>query len=636
MNPTDTVTPSQQALAEGFARRLVRWARAIHPEFAAVEVVSEAARQVCLAMGDGHACTDLSLLSGRLGREPAAIEAILLESRVVGRPDDREPLPLVLDAEGRLYLYRYFDYERRLAAALLRLAKRPAGRVEVPPAARTTLAELFGTSDTPAADWQKIAAALALLGRLTIISGGPGTGKTTTVVNLLACLLAAQPECRIALAAPTGKAAARLLAALQERAEQLPAALRQALPQSASTIHRLLGVLPQGGFRHHAEHPLAVDVLVVDEASMLDLALAVRLVEAIPPGARLILLGDKDQLAAVEAGAVFSELAADPRLSPATIDQLAELTATPPEAIASPPCVRPTPLHDRVLWFSRNYRFHAESGIGRLAGYVNRGDWDATRVWLERGDDESVRWLDRRDAAADGAMVAGLLDGYRTFLDALQMNSNDPAAALDAFGRFRVLCATRSSARGVAALNRALAAEFRRRLAHRFDTRAHADWFPGRPVLILRNDYALRLFNGDIGIALADAAGALRVHFPDSAGAYRAIPPLRLPEHETAFAMTVHKSQGSEFEAVALVLPGRPLPVVTRELLYTGITRARQRVDLLAGATVLAAGIATATRRHSGLIARLNEEAGASADPANASPRTAGSRSRPSVEEFGP
>lgn len=613
MNQVDPITPTQQPFAEGFARRLVRWAKTLDPEFTEVEVLQEAARQVCLAMADGHACADLAFLSERLARRPEVVEAVLLGSGLVGRPDHAAPLPLVLDSDGRLYLYRYFDYERRLAAALLRLAERPANAVDVPPPARVALLELFGASDSQAADWQKIAAALALLGRLTIISGGPGTGKTTTVVNLLACLLAAQPDCRIALAAPTGKAAARLLAALRERAEQLPPALQEALPQSAFTIHRLLGVLPKGGFRHHAENPLAVDVLVVDEASMLDLALAVRLVEALPPGGRLILLGDKDQLAAVEAGAVFSELAADPRLSPAMIGQLAELTATPPEYLVPPPRVRPTPLHDRVVWFSRNYRFRKESGIGRLAGYVNQGDWDAARTWLERGDDESVRWLDQRDAAPDAPMLARLLDGYQAFLDELQLGSTNPSAALDAFSRFRVLCAARSSARGVTALNRALAAEFRRRLAHRFDRHAHAEWFPGRPVLILRNDYALRLFNGDIGIALADADGALRVHFPDSDGAYRAIPPMRLPEHETAFAMTVHKSQGSEFDAVALMLPAKPLPVVTRELLYTGITRARQHVDLLTGAAVLAAGIATPTRRYSGLIARLNEEAATAA-----------------------
>jgi exodeoxyribonuclease V alpha subunit len=183
----------------------------------------------------------------------------------------------------------------------------------------------------------------------------------------------------------------------------------------------------------------------------------------------------------------------------------------------------------------------------------------------------------------------------------------DPRAVFDAFNRFQVLCAIRESSRGVEALNRQLSAEFRRRLAHRFDLSERSEWFPGRPVLILRNDYTLRLFNGDIGITLADPDGQLSVYFPDADDAFRAIPAVRLPQHETAFAMTVHKSQGSEFDGIALVLPGKPLPVVTRELLYTGITRAKQCVQLITGTDVLKAGIASPTRRHSGLIARLEQ-----------------------------
>ena len=237
---------------------------------------------------------------------------------MVGTPEAPAAHPLILDDDGRLYLHRYFDYERRLARRLMRAFARPDGRHRQGRRRRSSTAcsppTRSGWANRP--DWQKIATALALERRLTIISGGPGTGKTTTVVNVLACVLAGNPDCRIRLAAPTGKAAARMLEAIRNAAAHLPADLRERLPAESFTVHRLLGVLPGSGeFRHHAGNPLPIDLLVVDEASMLDLALATKLVEAVPPAAHIILLGDKDQLAAVESGAVFSELSADPTLS---------------------------------------------------------------------------------------------------------------------------------------------------------------------------------------------------------------------------------------------------------------------------------------------------------------------------------
>ncbi len=374
----------------------------------------------------------------------------------------------------------------------------------------------------------------------------------------------------------------------------------------ALTVHRLLGVLPQGGFRHHADNPLAIDVLVVDEASMLDLALATRLIEALPPNARLILLGDKDQLAAVEAGSVFAEIAGDARFSPETTTRLAELTGTPPERIVPPDPARPTPLRDCVVWFSRNYRFHQDSGIGHLASLINRGDAESAEEWLTQAADDQITWVNDNGNALTPPTLERLMRGYANYLQAMQSEPlPDIGRLFDRYNEFRILCAIRESSRGVEWLNQQMTNAFRRRLAHPMDRNERTAWFPGRPVLILRNDYALRLFNGDIGLALLDASGDLRVYFPDDQGQFRAIPPVRLPEHETAFAMTVHKSQGSEFDAIALVLPAKPLPVVTRELVYTGITRARKQVLLVGGTAVLNAGISSPTRRHSGLIARL-------------------------------
>jgi exodeoxyribonuclease V alpha subunit len=297
----------EQLLAEGFARHAANWAVAQGAPAHVAAAVARAAKALSLAVSDGHVCLMLaSLVTPRdedasMPADIAGWRAALQASGIVGTPQAPGAMPLILDADDRLYLHRYFDYERRLARRLTQARHAGAREAVEAPDVRARLAELFAGNAARlggAADWQQLAAALALRGRLTVISGGPGTGKTSTVVNLLACLLALDPGCRIALAAPTGKAAARMTDAIRQRAQHLPPELRERMPATSSTVHRLLGVT-QAGFAHDASHPLAVDALVVDEASMLDLALATQLLEAVPPAARIILLGDKDQLAAV-------------------------------------------------------------------------------------------------------------------------------------------------------------------------------------------------------------------------------------------------------------------------------------------------------------------------------------------------
>jgi exodeoxyribonuclease V alpha subunit len=585
---------AQLALAEGFASHVATWARRRGADEAATQAARHAAMALSMATAGGHVCLPLRQLCEG---DAATLRRQLLSSNVVGTPGEPEPRPMILDAQGRLYLHRYFDLERRLARRLNRAASAPPAELQA--AARQQLGALFGPGDG-SVDWQKLAAALALRRRLVVISGGPGTGKTTTVVNLLACVLAQQPDARIALAAPTGKAAARMSEALRQRAGRLPPALRERLPAEASTVHRLLGAQHEG-FRHGAYNPLPIDLLVLDEASMLDLALATRLLEAVPDSACIVLLGDKDQLAAVESGAVFAEISADPSLSGSCIDALAALCGVPAAAIVPAAPAEAGALRDTVIWLSRNFRFGADSGIAQAAEHIRQGRADELLAQLRQPGDGSVDWIDDAGTQPSLATMQRLREGFAPYFDALQSDAGDVAAISRAFERFRVLCALREGPRGVLAINRWLSEQAQGLLG----TPASSPWYPGRPVMVLRNDPVLKLFNGDIGITLPGAQGEPLVHFASASGGFRALPAQRLPAHETAFAMTVHKAQGSEFDALLVLLPAQHSRVLTRELLYTALTRARQRVTLAAAAPLLATAVATRTERESGLRARL-------------------------------
>ncbi|NML14936.1 exodeoxyribonuclease V subunit alpha [Azohydromonas caseinilytica] len=590
-------------LADGFAHQVQQWALEAGAEPEDAALAARAARALSLATSEGHVCLRLDELD-----EAEALRAGLRASRIAGTPQAPGSLPLILDGE-RLYLHRHFDFERRLAR---RLARARIPDQPVTPRARALLRELFASDAAPpggGADWQQLAAALALRSPLLVVSGGPGTGKTTAVAKLLAVLLAQAPQARIALAAPTGKAAARLSEALRERGIDLPPELRARLPAQASTVHRLLGAQGPGRFTHHAGHRLPIDALVVDEASMLDLALATRLLEAVPPGARIVLLGDKDQLAAVEAGAVFAEISADPGLSEGCIRELAALCDLDPAAIAPPEALLRTGLTDRVVWLQHNFRFGAGSAIGRLAQDINAGRVEEALALLRRAGthaEGALCWLPDAQATPTEGTRQRLLAGFGPYIEALRRDPGDVAAVTAAFNRFRILAVLREGPRGVAALNPLVAGQVQRALGAAPQARGGA-WYPGRAVLVTRNDEMLRLFNGDVGIALPDADGALRVMFPDGAG-LRAVAPARLPPHQDAFALTVHRAQGSEFDEVALVLPEHTGRALSRELLYTGLTRSRGRVTLVGSAAVIEAAIASPTRHHSGLIARLREE----------------------------
>lgn len=721
------------ALAAGFAYRMGALAGRVGATPAAARWARRAAFAVSRATSEGHVCLSLERLARRYGETLAQAAAALRESGIVsdGTQDAAALRPLVVDAAGRLYLARYYEDERRLAGAVSAharaLGERDA-RADVADiagaSARETgetglaarLTRFFGPPDSSEVDWQRACAALALSSRLTVVSGGPGTGKTTTVVGMLACLIDADPSLTIALAAPTGKAAQRMQEALLARAASLPGSIAERLPRVSQTLHRLLGLSQGMRARYGRDNPLPYDVLVVDEASMIDLTLAAQLFDALAPHTRLVLLGDKDQLAAVEAGAVFAELSARPSFSAAGIARIAQATGVdearvraslprwqsdedaasaagrsevdafaiddgldlleplgsiedgwgwtgleePDVAIGrdgaaadavphpSPnPGAEPNlphgempgaapiaafseraPLVDCVVWLERNYRFGLDSAIGRLSVAIRRGDvqaaFDALGVTQNASPQSDL--FAQSDALGEPAAAPAQLDedngqvlrastlqrlaqGFAPYVEALTAALAAPqpdcASLFDALNAFRILCATRVGARGVQALNAQMAEHVRR--AARVPLAIGSNWFAGRAVMVARNDYALGLFNGDIGIALPTPEGPLRVFFRTADGGVRGVAPAALPPHDTAFALTVHKSQGSEFDHAALVLPASTSRVLTRELVYTAVTRARKTVRVVGAREVLAEAIAAPTRRDSGLLARMQE-----------------------------
>ncbi len=688
MSTLDT-TPKKQAeaanadessaLADGFARRIGALARVLSGDARAVEWAERAAHAMSRATALGHVCLPLAALARRHDARYAEARDALLASGVacLVRTEERaasaDLLPLVIDEDGRLYLARYFDYERRLARALIERAHgaRPDLSDDELASHAARIARFFGPPGDGDIDWQRVAAFSALASRLTIVSGGPGTGKTTIVVGVLACLLDAAPDLRIAFAAPTGKAAQRMQETLIERADKLPLELAERLPRTSYTLQRLLGVLPDGGFRHHRDNPLPYDVIVVDEASMIDVALAAHLLEAVAPTSRLVMLGDKDQLAAVEAGAVFAELSARPSFSAAggariakalgidakRLDTLQALTqpATQPrgetrdlfDAPDTPdaqaqlddgyaamfdewadassngeaPETTRAPFTDSVVWLARNYRFELDSDIGRLSIAIRDGDEPAALAALDVRDavheprtERAAVLFDDTQPALSERVLARLVRGFAPYTKALtalldttragvQPTPAEQAALFNTLNRFRVLCATRKGPRGVDELNARIAAKVRERSS--IALAMGAQWFAGRPVIVTRNNYALGLFNGDIGIALPGADSAMRVVFRHADGSLRYVSPAALPPHDTAFALTVHKSQGSEFEHAALVLPGTFVRVLSRELVYTAITRAKRRVEIFGAAKMFAQSVASPIRRDSGLAAKM-------------------------------
>ena len=548
------------------------------------------------AIQNGDVCVSLSdVIQASACSDATTLRSELQQSGVVQQPAIPITMPLVLDDNDRLYLSRYWQAERDLAQALQsRLSSRTDSTHLTPD--RALLDQLFPPqNELPTPDWQRVAAVVAARQQLCVITGGPGTGKTRTVARLLAVLQAqsAQPV-RIALLAPTGKAAARLLESLRAETIQLEAlGLSVELPDDASTLHRALGYQPgRAGFRHNASFPLPFDLVLVDEASMVDLSLMHSLVCALADDTRLILLGDRDQLASVEAGNVLGDIVGDATPAHYSADQRTALInccngfdaidiKTPTGGVA-----------DAIVELQHSYRFDAQSGIGHFARAVNAGDFETASATSQNPDFADLNFIDPASTTLQQQLLAQAVPAAEAVIESATIEE-----ALKTSLAYRVLCAMHAGPRGVEAINNIIEARLTR-LGH---IQPRQLWYRGRPILITRNDPGTRLYNGDTGLIWPDASGHMMAWFPDTDTGVRAIAPGRLPAHQTCYAMTVHKTQGSEFTRVLLVLPEAPHSLLSRDLLYTGITRARRVGEIYADTAALQFACETRRERVSGL-----------------------------------
>jgi exodeoxyribonuclease V alpha subunit len=514
--------------------------------------------------------------------------------------------PMVLDG-NHLYLRRFWQYQQTLTSAIQQRLQ-PI-RETLPEALQQQIAQLFPSKSAGQPDWQKIACVLALRARFTIITGGPGTGKTTTLSKLLVLLITmANSESNktqkfnILLAAPTGKAAARVSESIGNALKNLNIAddIQQYIPKKASTLHRLLGSRSNSRlYKHNRNNPLVADIVIIDEASMVDLEMLAALVDALPEFAQLILLGDKDQLSSVEAGSVMGDLCHGSENSAYDKQTRAWIKRYSSDAL-SEMGILGSAINQQTVMLRYSHRFGEHSGIGQLAKAVNTSDVvsaqailndaanyrDINRLRLHNPTDEKLRQLVLANSNKPHEKNALIRPGYGSYFDIIRQHRPTQAIHYDqwaklvlaAFDSFRVLCALRQGLWGVESLNQHIEDWL-------FPTQKPALWYEGRPVMITRNDYSLGLMNGDIGMTLFDSSGKLRVAFVSNNTQDETkilwISPMRLADVETAFAMTVHKSQGSEFDHVALILPETKSPAVTRELIYTGITRAKECFTLL-------------------------------------------------------
>ena len=573
-----------------------------------------AAALVSRSTGNGDVYLDLggvpeTLISLELNGDTAVKSLELSEwskkisqSRSVGSPGDF--CPLILDNKNRLYLYRYWEYENHVSEAISRRM-----REDIPNIDRTLLKgglkRLFPKNDDDS-KWLKVAAVIAAFKKFCVITGGPGTGKTFTMAKILALLLelSRKNTLNILLAAPTGKAAARIGESVKAVKTTLDCRdnIIDAIPDEAHTIHRMLKTIPGSPyFRYNAENPLIADVVVVDEASMVDLALMSKLMAAVPDDARLIFIGDRDQLTSVETGFVMADICDRDHVhtfSRYFCKQFQDITGQRIDVSNEEQKDKPG-IYDGMVFLKKSYRFAESRGIGECSRAVNHGKIDDAFFHLKNNPDQ-IHWkeISEPDVLSE-ALSEWVIQRYSEYL-----NEDDPHKALALFSRFKILCAVKVGSLGVNAINSLVERILSGNGLIDPDKFSPGPWYRGRPVLVTRNDYSLELYNGDVGVTMTapdSRSKELFVYFQGVSGETRRFLPSRLPDHETAYATTVHKSQGSEFETVLLILPNRDYPVLTRELLYTGMTRARKNISIWGTEGIIKTTLSRKIERTSGL-----------------------------------
>lgn len=588
-----------------FSKLMVKLAVKNHQEVAlASALASYYTRQ-------GHICVDLSKASGKeLSLEGLKLNDIqcpdllewrkkLFDSSMVGRGGD--DLPLILDNESRLYLCKYWQYQKRIFDLINEKIANDYEQINVLKL-KKGLERLFNLNEYNGLDWQILAAVLAIKKKFFIITGGPGTGKTTLLAKIVALLLdqnnSIHTPPKLMLTAPTGKGALRMQEAIEKAKEKLNFSheIKKIFPKHAITLHRLLGSMEGStDFRYNEKNKLPVETLIIDEASMVDIALLAKLLQALHSDARLIMLGDKNQIASVEAGAAFGDICSVKNTKYFSEEISGYIENIIGKGKINKIMENNIKLGDAIITLEKNYRFDENSGIGLLSQSISNGIPEKSFELLNSINYSDVLMVNIKSPKEMLKLLEKpTLDIYHKISEI-----SDPNHAIEIFSQFRILCALRKGPFGVVALNNIVEQLLRNNNIIQENRR----WYKGMPIMVLRNDYKLQLFNGDVGMVFPDPEfnNDFRVFFPSINGALRSFHPIRLPTFESVHAMTVHKSQGSEFDNVILILPDIFSPVLTRELLYTAITRAKRKVEVWGNEKIFTRAVEKVTDRNSGL-----------------------------------
>jgi exodeoxyribonuclease V alpha subunit len=577
-------------------------------------------------MSEGHICIDETDLNAGILPE-SYIDKNLSLASIKHHPlvtTRTEYKPFVLNG-SRFYMQRYFVYESQVLSKIKELttssAKHHEQKMQQLLGLKELVQQLFADNKTEQTDWQLVAVLVALLQDFTIITGGPGTGKTTTVAKILTLMFSMNSSLKVTMVAPTGKAAARMSESLMKMQATASDEVKSHFTRLKSlTIHRLLG-WQQGTpyFRHNAENPLPYDLIIVDESSMIDVALFAKLLQAVGEGARVILLGDKDQLASVEAGSLFGDLcnAINPLnhfseswrsfINRFIINDARKISeGKTDENIAHP-------LFQHIIELQHSYRFDGNKGIGKIAKAVIQNNEKELTLFFEEKKDKQV-FIDQ---LYDEQVFLKFIEGYKAIITEKSLFGEDEIiTALNNLGNLRILCAVNEGEQGVYQMNARVEAY----LAREKGIQPNDIFYEHRPIMITKNNYALGLYNGDVGILRKDKNNVMKAWFlqsdEDGTVSLKSVLPGFIMHMETVYAMTIHKSQGSEFNNVLVVLPKQQsVNMLTRELVYTAITRAKEKVIIQSDKEVLLAAVKAQVKRGSGIIDRLQEGDGTVAEP---------------------